>query len=345
MIQRIFVCTPYIYFSMTAITVILFILGFLFIVKGGDWFVTASSWLAEITGIPKMIVGATIVSVATTLPEFFVSAIAVTSGAEQLGIGNAVGSVVCNTGLVLALSILFLPGSTGKKQFLPKALLMAVSLLLLWILCGDSHLYWYEALVLFACFGVYIYSNLHSVRSLHINLSEKQSRSCPERRELGCNIVKFLVGAACIIGGAHLLVSKAVEIAAWLGVSEGVIGITVIALGTSLPELVTTLTAIVKKEAAMGVGNILGANILNITLILPTCALLSPSGLALESEYLKFFGIIAPRTMVLDLPAAALLFLFLICPTVFYGYRFRRIQGGIMLVSYLLFLVLLCINI
>ena len=170
-------------------------------------------------------------------------------------------------------------------------------------------------------------------------------RSRPSRREILINLSKFIIGAACIVGGAHLLVSKAVVIATRLGVSQGVIGITVIALGTSLPELVTSLTAIAKKEASMGIGNILGANILNITLILSTCAMLSPSGLILQPEYLKSFGIIAPRTLLLDLPVAAFLFIILIFPTIINRFHFRRYQGAIMLLSYIAFLVLLCINI
>ncbi len=113
---------------MTFLTVLLFLMGLVVILKGGDWFVEAAVWFAEVTGMPKMLIGATVVSLATTLPEFFVSVIAVAQGHMGLGIGNAIGSVICNTGLILAFSITLRPTKVEPRLFYVKAIIMLVSL-------------------------------------------------------------------------------------------------------------------------------------------------------------------------------------------------------------------------
>lgn len=316
------------------LTVFLFLIGLVIIVKGGDWFVEAAVWVAEITGVPKMLIGATIVSLATTLPELFVSVIAVANNAQGMGVGNAMGSVICNTGLILALSIFIRPSAVERRLFFTKFLIMALSLLILFIEITDRSLSRWESIPLFAMLALFIYYNIHHVRKGSLKRQKEIMHIDTQRTEVGVNVIKFIFGAAGIIAGAELLVHSGVKIASALGVSDGVIGVTVVALGTSLPELVTTITSLKKKQAEMGMGNILGANILNITMILSTCALVSNGPLLIDDK----------RTLLIDIPVAAILFALLIVPPLIFKGRLKRLQGAIMLAVYTAFIVYIVIN-
>ncbi len=319
------------------ITLLLFILGLAVIIKGGDLFVDASVWIAKKTGMPRMLIGATVVSLATTLPEFFVSVIAVSKGVADLGIGNAIGSVICNTGLILALSLIIRPQRVKMGTFFAKAAVMVVSLLLLFVLCLDSSLSAAESIPLYLLLSLFVYSNVREARNGDIRTPETA-----EGRP-AVNIVKFIAGAAGIVIGARILVDSAVKIAASLGISDGIIGVTIVALGTSLPELVTTITALKKKESEIGIGNIIGANIINITLVLSTCALLG-GNINLESSYLPTLSGIMPRSLYIDIPVAALLFVLLLVPPLFFKGRLARFQGVLMIGVYFAFIVFLIIN-
>lgn len=329
---------------MTFLTILLFILGLAIIIKGGDWFVEAAVWVAEMTGVPKMLIGATVVSLATTLPEFFVSVIAVANGAAGLGVGNAIGTIICNTGLILALSILIRPAEVERGLFFKKAAIMLAALAVLFVVCMDSAISKWESIPLYAMLALFIYFNVHHVRKGNLERQKEILHIDTSRKEIFVNIMKFLFGAAGIVLGADLLVDNGVIIAGSMGVSQGVIGVTVIALGTSLPELVTTITALRKKETSMGLGNILGANILNLTMILSTCALISKGPLMIESEYVAALSRVMPRSLYIDMPVAAALFLLLIIPPVFLKGRLVRLQGALMLAVYIGFIVFLVIN-
>lgn len=303
--------------------VILFLLGLGLIIKGGDLFVDAASWIAETTGIPKFIIGATIVSLATTLPELLVSVFAVLDGSTDLGIGNAIGSVSCNIGLIMAISILALPSRTKKKALLEKGLLMILSTGLLLFLSRDGILSRFESLFLFALLILYIILN---IRDIQVNAANEKDllidRAKPSSVEVKKNIFMFLLGAIGIVIGAQLLVDNGTLLARMFGVSEAFIGLTLVALGTSLPELVTTLTSIIKKESDMSIGNIIGANIIDITMILSTCSFLSPTGLPVSAQTLR-----------LDIPIALLLMLIVVIPPVMTGH-FKRWQGFALLAMY-----------
>jgi cation:H+ antiporter len=330
---------------MTIVTVLLFVLGLAIIIKGGDWFVEAAVWVAEMTGVPKMLIGATVVSLATTLPEFFVSVIAVANGATGLGVGNAIGTIICNTGLILALSILIRPSAVERRLFFIKSAIMILSLGVLFLVSMDKIINKWESIPLYAMLAIYIYFNVKNVKSNNnLNRQKEIAHIDTSKKSVTANILKFIFGAAGIVFGADLLVDNGVVIAESLGVSQGVIGVTVIALGTSLPELVTTITAIRKKESAMGIGNILGANILNLTMILSTCALVADGAFMIESEYVPLLSRIMPRSLYIDIPVTALLFLLLIIPPLIFKGRLKRLQGAIMLCVYIAFIVFLIIN-
>lgn len=326
--------------------ILLFVIGLILIIKGGDIFVDASCFVAEITGIPKMIIGATVISLATTMPEFFVSVIAVSHGSAGLGIGNAVGSIICNTGLILALCLIARPFQTEFSIFKSKSLIMFVSAILLFFFCLNRNISVFEAIILLLFFFYYLYSNIKYVKKSEGTAgrpsiaSEKVSR-----KQIAWNICKFFLGAASIIIGARLLVHNGSLLAVALGVPESVVGVTVVALGTSLPELVTSITAIVKKETSMGVGNILGANILNITMILSTCALISPGGLSIVPEHLTQLHQILPRTLYIDIPVFLAMCAVLILPTFLTKGKLHRIQGVLLMLIYIGFIVFLVNNI
>lgn len=326
-------------------TYLLFILGLVIIIKGGDWFVEAAVWVAEVTGVPKMLIGATVVSLATTLPEFFVSVIAVSKGATDLGIGNALGSIICNTGLILAISILVRPTKVESEFFYKKAGIMFLSLAFLFVASLDKILTPWESIPLFIMLFVFIRFNVHHVKKSNLERQKEIRHIDISKKTIGVNVLRFAGGAVGIIIGAEILVRSGTTIASSLGISDGLIGVTIVALGTSLPELVTTITALRKKEASMGIGNILGANILNLTMILSTCTLISGGGLNIGSDYIPMFSRIMSRSVLIDMPVVALLFLILIIPPILFKGKLKRVQGALMLLVYVAFIIFLILNV
>lgn len=325
--------------------VVLFIVGFALIIKGGDWFVEAAVWIAEITGIPKILIGATIVSLATTLPELSVSLFAVVGGSDGLGIGNAIGSIICNSGLILSIALIISPPKIDKKLFLGKSFILVAAVITLTVISIDKVITPIESIYLFALLAIFIIYNLRGVKNSKnetpekILVEQKEIRHIDtSKKNVFMNVLKFIGGAAGIIVGADLLVDNGIIIASFFGVSESIIGLTVVALGTSLPELVTTITSLVKKHGAMGIGNILGANILNIVLVLSTCAVSSKDGLKIPIES---FGFIkqAPRTLIFDIPIVGLMLAIIILPVLFSKKgNLRRIQGVLLMAIYIGFL-------
>ena len=326
-------------------TVLLFLLGLVIIVKGGDWFVEAAVWLAEITGVPKILIGATVVSLATTLPEFFVSVLAVSGGSVGLGIGNALGSIICNTGMILALSLAIKPSTVEKNLFYKKSIIMVVALVVLAVSSLDGVLSRYEAIPLLVLLGIFIFLNVYHVKKTTLDEQKKVRHIDTHTRSKIINAAKFVAGAAGIVVGAQLLVTYGSEIALAIGVSEGIIGVTIVAVGTSLPELVTTITAIRKNESSLGIGNILGANILNMTMILSTCALIPNSGLAVGEETITIGAAEVSRTLFIDIPVVGLLFLLLIVPALIFKGKLKRLQGILMLAVYVAFIAFLVISV
>lgn len=309
-------------------TVFLFFVGLLLIVKGGDWFLDGAVWIAEITGVPRFIVGATIVSLATTLPELTVSVTGVLQGEVDLAVGNAVGSVTANLGLILGISVLCIPSAVNRRQFDRKALLMAGGAALLTLLCRNGVLPVLPSLLLFAVFALYLGSNIADARAgMADRRSTRTARRTVSFRQAFMKLFLFAIGIAGIVLGSRLLINHGSELALLLGVPSSIIGVTMVAVGTSLPELVTTLTAIAKKEASMSVGNIIGANVIDLTMILPVCSAVSGGQL-----------MIGRQTTELDLPVCLLMCGLAVVPPLVKG-RFFRWQGVLMLLAYGAYLV------
>ncbi len=316
-----------------ALVIFLFLVGIVFIVKGGDYFVDAASWIAEVSGIPKLIIGATIVSLATTLPEMLVSVMAAAQGKVDMAIGNAVGSVTANIGLIMAISVLCMPGMAKRKDYLRKSVLMLAAAVMVVLSGFLGRMGTAMAVVMMIIFAIFMGDNILQAKNsvtTRTDSTREIKRPRPERREIIINIIKFVVGTVGIVWGADLLVDNGSELARFIGISERIIGVTVIAVGTSLPELITTITAIVKKESSLSVGNILGANIIDLTLILPVSALVSGKALP-----------IASASAMLDLPACLLVGGVALIPTMF-TQKFTRLQGVLLLGIYIAYMVLTC---
>lgn len=325
------------------LTILLFLIGIVLIVKGGDFFVDAAAWMAKASGIPQVIIGATIVSLATTLPEMLVSVIAAVDGKVDMAVGNAVGSVTANIGLIMALSLLFMPGIINRKDYVPKSILMFCSSLVIVASGRVGSIDLFLSAVLMIFFVLFLIENIRSTqRSINKNtaalhaaentaaVSLPASKTDTEKSVVITNIIKFIAGTIGIVVGANLLVNNGSELARYIGISERIIGVTLVAVGTSLPELVTTITAIVKKQSSLSIGNILGANIIDLTLILPISMFCAGKPLP-----------IAVSSATLDFPACLLVGCIAVIPMMITS-RFKRWQGFALLAVYTIYLVLTC---
>ena len=296
--------------------VLLFAAGLVCIIKGGDLFVDAASWIAEASGIPKFIIGATIVSFATTLPEMLVSVFAALEGNADIAVGNAVGSVTANTGLIMCLSLVCMTCLMERRQFGVKACLLLAAILSLFGFTRGGRLSVAEGLLVLVIFAGFLAESLISARREQgTERKAEGERPAVSGKTVAGNIVKFVLGAAGIVLGAQLLIDNGSAIASLLGVPDAIIAATMIAIGTSLPELVTTLTAIRKKESSLSVGNIIGANIMDLTLILPLCSLILGKPLPVQSQ-----------GMLLDIPACLIICAAVLVPALWKG-KFQRWMG------------------
>ena len=295
---------------------VLFTAGLVCIIKGGDFFVDAAAWMAEASGIPKFIIGCTVVSFATTLPEMLVSVFAALEGNADIAVGNAVGSVTANTGLILCLSLVCMTCAMQRKQFGVKACLLLAAVLALFAFTRDSKLSVLESALILLIFAVSLTESLLSARREQgSELSESEERPEVNKKTIALNIGKFILGAAAIVLGAQLLIDNGSALAGMVGVPDAVIAATMIAVGTSLPELVTTITAIRKKQSTLSVGNIIGANIMDLTVILPLCTLIQGRPLNVENQ-----------GMLLDIPACLIISAAVLIPALISG-RFKRWTG------------------
>lgn len=312
---------------------LLFALGLVLIIKGGDWFVDAAGWIAEVSGMPRFLIGATVVSFATTLPELITSVLAAMDGSVDMAVGNAVGSVTANTGMIMGISIVAMPMVINRRQNAPKMLLLLAACGGLWALCATGSLTFTEGLILLGVFALFVIENIVSAKREAAMDTEMGTRPPkPTGGVIGKNILLFIVGAAGIVIGANLLVDNGTTLATLLGVPEAVIAATMVAIGTSLPELVTTLTAIAKKQASLSIGNIVGANIIDLTLILPICSMITGGELPMSSQGLS-----------LDMPFCFGITCLALIPTLIFG-KFKRIQGVAMLAAYAAYIALMLVR-
>ena len=309
---------------------LLFAAGLLCIIKGGDLFVDAASWIAEASGIPKFIIGATVVSFATTMPEMLVSVFAALQGNADIAVGNAVGSVTANVGLIMCVALICMECAMTRKQFGVKACLLLAAILALFGFTRDGQLSVLESVLILIIFVGFLVESLIAARQEQgSELPAQEERPKIDKKTVLLNIGKFLLGAAGIVLGAQLLIDNGSALARMLGVPDAVIAATMIAIGTSLPELVTTLTAIKKKQASLSVGNIIGANIMDLTLIMPLCAVIQGKPMTVERQ-----------GMLLDIPACLIICAAALIPALVQG-KFKRWIGYLIGGLYIAYLIIM----
>ncbi len=316
----------------TALFIIAIIAGFAVLIWGADRFVDGAANIATNFGVSPLIVGLTIVAFGTSAPEMMVAALASFDGAPALGIGNAIGSNIANIGLVLGITVLVAPltvhSDTLRREFPMLAFIMGLAFFLLW----DQFLSTTDGIILFSGFIL----TLFGMAVLAIKSSKSDPLEQEFERELSelhmttkQSIISFLVGLTALLIGSKALVWGSTGIATLLGVSDLVIGLTIVAIGTSLPELAASIISALKNEHDIAVGNILGSNMFNILAVLAMPGLIAPSQ-------------IDPEVLQRDVPVMIGLFimLYIFARTGNNG-KIGRLAGSAMLLVYISYNILL----
>ena len=311
--------------------VLALIVGFVALVWSADRFVSGAAATANNLGASKILIGLTVVSIGTSAPEILVALAAAIEGTSILAVGNAIGSNIANIGLVLGVTAMVAPlpfSASVLKVELPW--LIGVTLLALWCL-HDLHLGVVDGLLLVAGLSLIIHRLVRSQRRRpELPEAIQEELEGLEDLPMGRALVYLIVGLAVLLASAQTLVWAATEVAEYLGVSELIIGLTVIAIGTSLPELAATLAAAIKGHPDIAIGNVVGSNILNILAVLAVPALITPVGLEIHVLW-RDYGMMAALTLLLVLFA--------------YGFGSRpiitRFEGCVMALAWIGYNVLL----
>jgi cation:H+ antiporter len=272
---------------------ILFVLGLVIIIVGSNLFLDSAIWFARVSGLSQLVIGATVVSVCTTIPEVVSSATASLKGAADMALGNAIGSVLCNTMLILGVVLLFTVAKIRRERFLIKgicllvALTAAVAVAVPWgggalaaLRGGGNHVFRIgrvEGLLLLL--GMVIYLIVNYIEAKHERTDQEEdspSRPKASGKDWLLNILRFLAGGMMLAGGAYLLIEYGQRIARGFGMSEAVISLVFVAFGTSLPEMFTAIGSLRKGAHDISVGNIMGANVLNIFFVTGLAGALNP---------------------------------------------------------------------
>lgn len=264
------------------LNVLLLAVGMGLLVKGADWFVSGSVAIAKALKIPPLIVGLTLVSMGTSAPEASVSINSAINGMNDMSIGNVVGSNIFNTLLILGVSSLIMPLSVGKdvKRFdIPVMVGLYIVLLLFAFVISPLVLDIFESVILLVLFAAYtVFLIIRAKKSDKTQASEEnvsQEKQDGKKRPVWLSVVLAAVGLVGVIFGGDLVVDNAASIAESAGMSESLVGLTIVAVGTSLPELVTSVVASIKKENDIAIGNVIGSNIFNIIFILGLSSVIS----------------------------------------------------------------------
>lgn len=314
------------------VSVLLFALGLVFLIKGGDWFVEGAAGLAKRFHLPDIIVGATVVSIGTTLPEVMVSATGAMLGQGSMAYGNAIGSIICNAALIAAISVACNPGPVNVRTMkMPVIFFFFSAALYCYAAYVLGHFPRWMGILMFCIFVVYLIINVRQGIRHPEDAEEEDEEGEAKERTLLVELVLLAAGAAVIAVGADLLVKHGTIIAKGLGVPETVIALTFVALGTSLPELVTTITSLKKGHASLGIGNVIGANVFNLVLVSGVAVTLAPFDVPSEKLLLGHNA-----SLVFELPVMLLVMLLLTVPALTRK-KLDRWQGIALLAIYAAF--------
>lgn len=307
-----------------AVQLLLLVVGFTLLMKGADWFVEGASEIADKLGVPQLVIGLTIVAIGTSLPEAAVSIASAWKGSADLTIGNVVGSNVMNVLLILGLTSVIkaipVQKSTVKYE-IPFVIIVTVILAALGL--TDNNVGRLDGGILWALLIVYLIYLLKMAKS---GQASEEAPAEKKNDKVWLMILMVIVGAAMIVVGSYVTVDAAKKLAEMFGMDERLIGLTIVAFGTSLPELVTSVTAALKGKPDIAVGNIVGSNIFNILFVVGTTALIIPV------NYAAAFLV----DSIAAIAAAVLLFVCVVRKR-----RLNRLGGGLMLVGYAAYFVYL----
>ena len=313
--------------------VILFAVGLVLLIKGGDWFVDGATGIARRYHVPELLIGATVVSIGTTLPEVMVSAQSALTGHGEIAYGNAIGSIICNTALISAITFTVRPQSVDKKTIRMPVLFFFIAAA---IYCVTAYLigYFYRplGLVLLAIFLLYMFMTVRQMTG-QSQPQEPEEEESQKESPLWKDLLLLVVGAVLIAIGADLLVDNGTLIAQGLGVPESVIALTFVALGTSLPELVTAITSLIKGHGALSLGNIIGANLFNLVLVSGVSVALSPFAVPASKTVAGYNA-----SLLIDIPVMLFVMSFMTLPALVRG-KLTRTQGIILLAVYFTFCI------
>ena len=347
----------------------LFIVGLLCLIKGGDWFVDGASGIAKRFKIPEILIGATVVSIGTTLPEVMVSATSAMEGIGGIAFGNAIGSIICNTALIAAITVTIKPGKADRGALIVPSLFFFGSFIYYALTAYITQEFTLlTGIVLLVTFVAYMMLTVLLMRRkddtpeevAELEALKERAENCTctdidvkcdscENLDTGSSeiaepksvkamlkeIFLIVLGAALIALGARLLVDNATIIARVIGMSEAIIGLTIVALGTSLPELVTAISSLVKGHGSLSLGNVIGANLFNLILVSGAAITISPFKVPMEDVLSN--GMLA--SLVIDIPVAIGVMAILVIPTLIRK-KLSRVQGIILLCCYVGYLVL-----
>ena len=315
------------------VPVLLFIVGLLFLIKGGDWFVDGASALARRFHLPELLIGATVVSIGTTLPEVMVSTMSAVSGHGEIAYGNAIGSVICNSALIAAITIAVRPGKVDPKTLrVPVAFFFAAAAIYCVAAYAMGEFTRPLGFVMLAMFVAYMVANVLQMKKAPAAAeAEAEAENAGEEMSLTKTLVLLVLGAVLIALGANLLVDNGTLIAQALGVPESVIALTFVALGTSLPELVTAITSLAKGHGSLSLGNVIGANVFNLVLVSGMSITVSPFSIPQNSTIMGINS-----SLVMDLPVMFAVMLLLTVPALLKG-KLSRWQGVLLLCIYAAF--------
>ena len=321
---------------------LLMVFGAILLIKGGDWFVDASVGVARRFKLPELLIGATVVSIGTTLPEVMTSASSAISGHAGIAYGNAIGSIICNTALIAAITIAIKPAKADRKTLIfPVSFFFGSAAYYAFCAYYFKGFPRWTGLVLLAGFVAYMTINVINAKKNPGELSEIEDDHSEEPTEknngafaLIKDIGVLIVSAIVIAFGAKVLGDSATYIAeVELKIPSEIMGVTIVAIATSLPELVTAITALMKGHGALSLGNIIGANIFNIVLVSGVSITIAPFDIPTQS---KLFGYDA--SLVFDVPLMFIVMGIMTLPTIAKG-KMHRWQGISLLLLYVLYAV------
>ena len=312
----------------------LFAVGVLLLIKGGDWFVDSAVGVAKKFRVPEIIIGATVVSIGTTLPEVMVSVTAAVNDNAAVAYGNAIGSIICNTALIAALTIAIRPAPVNRKAVVTPVIFFFVSAA---IYVAAAYIFGrfdrWLGIVMLAVFAVYMFL---TIRNGFKNPAESHEEEETEASgSLVKNLIVLVLSAALIAVGADMLEGSSVALAQdYLGIPTEVVGVTVVALCTSLPELVTAVTALLKGHGALSLGNIIGANIFNLVLVSGAAVTISPFAIPEGSKLLNM-----NTSQLVEIPLMIAVMALMTLPAVKKG-KLGRWQGVTLLCIYVAFVTM-----